>query len=339
MLALMLVAACCYERHLERVGWRWLVASAIAGMLAALVKYYGLMVLIPLAFASARRRGVRGFVAVELFVLAAVMIAPVAIWMAVVFVPTHNPAQDKVYFLFQMPQLLWQPALYARLFDRFLFKDCGPVTTLLYATSVIVALVRRDRPRAFDGWAVMGMLFYFALGPLLRYHDYYELMLLPAAMVWAAWGWLAIAKRGPVWSCVAGGLLIAAALMQGPWVMGSRFTNDRGHVVLAERLRELCPPDGRIAVFGPDAVAGTVHYSHRDGWAFHEPPEEGPAIFERLHKQGAIYAAVYFSPWLRPDHREPLMALVHSRPKTASGTGPQGRWEYYILDLTESSTK
>ena len=67
MLALMLATACCYDRHLERGGWRWLVATAVAGVLAALVKYYGLMVLIPLAFISARRRGRRGFVAPELF--------------------------------------------------------------------------------------------------------------------------------------------------------------------------------------------------------------------------------------------------------------------------------
>src|SRR5207249_10362918 len=144
----------------------WLVATAIAGVLAALVKYYGLMVLIPLAFTSARRRG--RLITPELVGLAAIMVAPVVAWLAAVFVPTHNPARDKVYFLFQMPELLWQPALYARLFDRFLFKDCGPVTTALIAVGVIVALVRRNRPRAFDGWAVMGRAFYFALGPLPR---------------------------------------------------------------------------------------------------------------------------------------------------------------------------
>jgi hypothetical protein len=332
MLALMLVTACCYDRHLERGGRPWLVATAIAGMLAALVKYYGLMVLIPLAFASARRRGPRGFVAPELFALAGIMIAPVAIWIAAVFVPTHNPAQDKVYFLFQMPELLWQPTLYARLFDRFLFKDCGPVTTLLFAVGVSVAIVRRDRPRAFDGWAVMGLVFYFALGPLLRYHDYYELMLLPAATVWAAWGLRAIAERSRAWSWLAAGLLVVAAVVQGPWLMGSRFANDRGHVVLAERLRELCPTDGRVAVFGPDAVAGTVHYSHRDGWAFHMPPEEGPTIFERLQRQGALYAAVYYSPWLKPADREPLMKLIAARPVVVHANEP-GAWEYYILDL------
>jgi hypothetical protein len=338
MLALMLVTACCYDRHLERGGWRWLVATAVAGTLAALVKYYGLMVLVPLAFASARRRGRRGFIAPELFALAAVMVAPVAVWMALVFATTHNPAQDKVYFLFQMPELLWQTDLYARLFDRFLFKDCGPVTTALIAVAVIVAAVRRDRPRAFDGWAVMGLVFYFALGPLLRYHDYYELMLLPAAVAWAAYGWRAIAARGITASgrLMRAGVLVVAVIVQGSWVMGSRFAVDAGHVVLAERLRELCPSGGRVAVFGPDAVAGTIHYTHRDGWAFHIPPAEGPAVLDRLQVQGADYAAVYLSPWLKAEHRPELRALAASRPAVERATGPG--WEYVILDLRTDAT-
>ena len=248
--------------------------------------------------------------------------------MAAVFVATHNPAHDKVYFLFQMPQLLWQPTLYARLFDRFLFKDCGPVTTFLFAIGVIVTLMRGDRPRAFDGWAVMGVVFYFALGPLLRYHDYYELMLLPAAAVWAAWGWRALAARGPVW--VGVGVLAFAVIVQGPWLMGGRFAIDAGQVDLADRLRALCPPGGRVAVFGPDAVAGTVHYARRDGWAFHEPPT-GAAVLDRVREQGADYAAVYLSSWLKADHRAALLKLAMSQPAAEHATGP--RWEYFIIDL------
>jgi hypothetical protein len=229
-----------------------------------------------------------------------------------------------------MPQLLWQPTLYARLFDRLLFKDCGPVTAALFAVAAIAA-VRGDRPRAFDGWVVMALVFYFALGPLLRYHDYYELMLLPPAAVWAASGWQLVAARGPAWAATA--VLIAAAVLHGPWLMGgSRVAIDAGHVLLAERLNELCPPGGRVAVFGPDAVAGTVHYARRDGWAFHEPPEEGPAALDRLCEQGAAYAAVYLSPWVKPEHRSALLALAGSR-NVAEHRSRSGSWEYFILDL------
>jgi hypothetical protein len=205
------------------------------------------------------------------------------------------------------------------------------VTTALVAAAAVIALVRRDRPRAFDGWVVMGLVFYFALGPLLRYHDYYELMMLPPAALWAAYALRAIADRVPAWAATT--VLVAAAALHGPWLLGgSRFATDRGHIVLAERLRDLCPPGGRIAVFGPDAVAGTVHYSHRDGWAFHEPPADGPAVLERLRERGADVAAVYLSPWVKPEHRAGLLEIARSRPTSehVSGLGP---WEYFILDL------
>jgi hypothetical protein len=39
------------------------------------------------------------------------------------------------------------------------------------------------------GWAVMGVTFFFLLGPLLRCHVYYELMMLPGACVAAALDW------------------------------------------------------------------------------------------------------------------------------------------------------
>src|SRR5260370_15005792 len=47
MLAGMLLAAACYRRHLDTGRWHWWLAAAVCGSLAALFKYYGLIVLLP----------------------------------------------------------------------------------------------------------------------------------------------------------------------------------------------------------------------------------------------------------------------------------------------------
>jgi len=341
MLALMLLTACCYDRRLERGGRLWLVFACAAGMLAVLAKYYGLMVLIPLAHMSTRRRGWRGLFAPDLLAITAAMATPLALWFTAVFATSHNPANDKVYFLFQMPELLWQRTLYLRFFDRFLWKDCGPLTLVLLVIAGASAITRWIWPRAFDGWAVMGIVFFFALGPLLRCHDYYELMLLPATAVWAASGWQALTARlgeqSKMLSWAGAVILIAGLVIQSPLIMSGRYECDCGYLALAQRLDQLCSVSDRVAVFGPDAIAATVHYAHRDGYAFHEPPVDGPGQLDLLQARGVEIAAVYLSPWLKPTDRELLESLIASRRVIDHRAGPwaAGReGEYYILDLT-----
>src|SRR5260221_8759932 len=55
MLACMLLTACCYRRLLDTGRWRWWLAAAVCGAMAALFKYYGLMVLLPIAYMQLRR--------------------------------------------------------------------------------------------------------------------------------------------------------------------------------------------------------------------------------------------------------------------------------------------
>src|SRR5438874_1244946 len=59
MLPGMLGAACCYRRYLDGGRRRWWALALLAGGLGALFKYYGLMVLIPLADMERRRAGWR----------------------------------------------------------------------------------------------------------------------------------------------------------------------------------------------------------------------------------------------------------------------------------------
>ena len=60
MLAGMLAAVCCYQKYQARGRIAWLVASGVAVLAAAGFKYYGLMVLLPLAELASRRHSFRG---------------------------------------------------------------------------------------------------------------------------------------------------------------------------------------------------------------------------------------------------------------------------------------
>jgi hypothetical protein len=342
MLAGMLACAAGYDRHLEGGRLRWLVAAALAGLLGALFKYYALMVLVPLAAMAWQRRGWRGCVSWRFLALTAVIVVPVAVWTAAVFAAAPNPARAKPYFLFQMPELLWRPTLYLRFVDRFLFKDCGPVTAALVVAGVVAALRGRVNARPVLGWTAMGLLFFFGLGPLLRCHDYYELMLLPAAAVWAALGSQALWGRDRIApSRIGTAVLLAAVVIHSPWLMGGKFELERGYRVLAERLRQLCPPGERVVVLGPVEGADVIHYARREGWAYAElpPAADGPEALARWRRQGAACVAVYRNRPFPAEEEDAICALTAALPLLEHATGPwsaRGRWcEYTIWSLSD----
>src|SRR5262249_54584080 len=98
MLAGMLAAACCYRRYLDGDGRGWWLLAVLAGGLGSLFKYYGLMVLIPLADMERRRAGWRTCFRPGFLVLAAGMVLPVALWTLVVFGRNPNPSRGGIYF-------------------------------------------------------------------------------------------------------------------------------------------------------------------------------------------------------------------------------------------------
>ena len=96
------------------------------------------------------------------------------------------------------PCVLLSPAYYSGFILRFLVRDCGPVMSALVLLGVVAAVRRRwdaseGRPalQPLICWSGMGMAFYVVFAPKLIDHDYYELMLLPAAAaMWGALGFL-----------------------------------------------------------------------------------------------------------------------------------------------------
>ena len=74
----------------------------------------------------------------------------------------------------------------------------------------------------------MGLGFYVLLAPKSVKHDYYELMMLPAAAAWAAIGFQALGRQARQWGMrprLAGAvgvvLLATTAIVQSPWVSGA----------------------------------------------------------------------------------------------------------------------
>src|SRR5262249_55910039 len=271
MLAGMLAAACCYRRYLDGDGRGWWLLALLAGGLGALFKYYGLMVLIPLADMERRRDGWRACCRLRFLVLVVGIFVPVALWTLAIFDRNPNPSRGGIYFLFQQPSMLLDGVLYERLIERFLWKDCGPFTMLFLVIGIGAVLMRRKRATPVYAWTLMGLLFYFLLGPKLDRHDYYELMMLPAASIWAALGWQTTsAALSPRWAWCGVAALFGPVIVKPPLVMPANFRLKPGLMFLTRGLKNRFPPAGRIVVIGPDWCHSVVHYSRREGWVLAE---------------------------------------------------------------------
>ena len=203
MVACMILCPCFYHRYVADPRRRWLVGAIAFGAMACVFKLYALIVLLPLAELASRRGGWRACFKPSFVVLVAAMVLPVAVWMGFSFLRSRNPTDECTFLLHQEPHLLFSKTLYLRFVDRFLWKDCGPITTLLVLGGMWAWWSGDTRLRRAYSWTAMGILFYLMLGPKLATHDYYELMMLPAAALWAAFGWEAIwgrltdARAGP----------------------------------------------------------------------------------------------------------------------------------------------
>lgn len=158
MTACMVLCAAFYRRHLDE-GYkaRWLAAAAVAGLLAALFKFFGLVVLIPLADMAYRRCGWRAWFSRRFVTLAPAMTLPVALWIATVFIQIPNTSSRTSYFFWQVPESLWSPRLYERLTLGLVVKDCGPLAGVLILWGMFGAALGRTRSRPLWGWSALGL--------------------------------------------------------------------------------------------------------------------------------------------------------------------------------------
>ncbi len=363
MLATMLVTAACYRRHLDGQGAGWLIGAACSAALAPLFKYYGVMILIPLAGMTVYGKGLPGRRMTRFLIICTATLVPVGLWICSVFLRTVNPVTSgwtregliMPYLVFQAPQILLYPGFYYRCFIlRFLFFDCGPVTSSLVLLGVVTVLKGRlgvsDARRPLQPlfcWSVMGLIFFILFAPKLNDHDYYELMLLPAAATWGAMGLSRITERysRPAQRvALPFGLLMLALVVQSPWWMSDSFRIDRGKLILAARLKAWTDQGSRVVLVGPGIeLPTTVHYCGREGWVVRTSllPDNWPARLENFRAAGAQSLALYFDPTAPAESRRSLEAITRDLPVLERGTGPwsrsHGMCSYWILDLQRSN--
>jgi hypothetical protein len=360
MLAMMLTAAACYRRYLDGASGRWLVAAMGAASLAPIFKYYGVMILIPLAGMTLRHGGPLRWRALRFFAIAAATIVPVGLWVSAVFLRTSNPlnsgwnglGRPQPYLFYQAPEVLLRHGFYLQgFFLRFLAHDCGPVTAALVLLGVVAAIRGR---RGLNGawpslhpllcWTAMGLTFYFVFAPKLVDHDYYELMLLPAAALWGAFGFTrlaALANARPRWRVlVPVGALVLAAAVQSPWCMSGMFRIDRAKLILADRLKAHADEGRRVVLIGPGIeLATAVHYCQREGWALQmqKLPERWDELLASYRTAGAQVLALYFDPRATRAARCTFEPLINNSKVLESATGNWARIDglcsYWIVDL------
>jgi 4-amino-4-deoxy-L-arabinose transferase-like glycosyltransferase len=367
MLAMMLTTAASFRRYLENRKLRWLVLACVAGALTGLFKYWGLMIVPVVADMVWRDRGRLALFRLDFLALAASIVLPTVLWIAFVFAPAPNPVQvgwvtgqpASPYLVLQQPSALWNRSFYAAFVSRFLVRDCGPITAALLVAGVWL-VVRRAVPVQFDArslarWSVMGLLFYVLLAPKMIDHDYYELMMLPAAVVWASLGWLGccdgLAKRAELTrfvsirrlAGVSGSVVLALVVaVHSPWVSPGLFRLETGKVWLGNSLREATQANERVVAIGPGiALIVPLHYSGRTGWAVRatELPTDWPAQIERWRRLGATTMGVYFDAKTKPAQRASYQPLIDSlrvieRVNASDIASKRGEgFEYVVLSL------
>ena len=91
MLAAMIIAATCYHRYLAGLGLYWLIGAVCAASLAPIFKYYGVMVLVPLAGMTLRSGGSRWGRALRFGIIVTATLAPIGLWTITVFLSNAEP--------------------------------------------------------------------------------------------------------------------------------------------------------------------------------------------------------------------------------------------------------
>jgi len=342
MLGFMILAVYFFRLGLDKHGTTWIIASGIAGLVAVAFKYYGLMVLLPLAFEAwrARRWGGLGPLALS----TAIMTVPLAVWMFAVFLRTANPAEHATYFIFQDPAILGDKHLWTRLADRFLWKSCGPVATIFIGIGAYAVVARRVKMGSLPTWCVMGLLFYFLLAPKAIGHEYYELMMLPGAAGMAALGWRFLfsprpeAGRRPLQRLAGAAVLVLAVVIHSPWVSTSRFRQDQGFLRAADSIRQHCSPEGRI-VAGPNTPQPIIHHARRQGWTWQEFPDDWRTRFSEYQRAGGELIVLHFNHRTTPHQRARYTPMIRELPVLDH---QQGNWnidgseaEFYLLRLSD----
>jgi hypothetical protein len=168
------------------------------------------------------------------------------------------------------------------------------------------------------------------------------LMMLPAACIWAALGWRFLAEASPRYGARLGASILAVAVVvHSPFVIRGQFEIDKGLLIIAERMHDLCTDEERFIIAGPADGVDAIHYARREGWVMHDRPlaADWRSQIDHYRQLGARYVVLYDNDELLPDQLDAYLALVRELPVVESASGPwisHGRTAtYWLLSLRE----
>ena len=153
MLGCMLAAAYGFRRALDDNSLGWLIASGFAGLMAMAFKYFGLIVLLPMAEMAWRGQRAKGLA--KLCLPAAMMVVPLAAWMSLIFFRIVQSGSVYCVFYFSTAEYFAG--------EQILDPACRPV------------LVEELRPIEcdFDGRGIIRRAFQAEQGRGGRFMDHY----------------------------------------------------------------------------------------------------------------------------------------------------------------------
>jgi 4-amino-4-deoxy-L-arabinose transferase-like glycosyltransferase len=232
--------------------------------------------------------------------------------------------------------LLTDAEFYRTIFRWIYFVHLTPAGFAVAAVGA--ALCTSSRRLVADFWLVAMLVFIAATAEVSRFHDYYQLLILPAGALY--FGWVAGPLFDGAWLNRSLGLRRTGAAMVGCVIVmlglmafyysGVLSTHFRvgmaGDVANAGvAVGEAAGQKGFLVVVDGYGVNSPVllYHAHMRGWSF-DPQSLTPAVLERLHKMGARYFATTRWPDVRAANTGVREYLEQHRrielPKAPEGT-------------------
>ncbi len=102
-------------------------------------------------------------------------------------------------------------------------------------------------------------------------------------------------------------------------------------------MREkFCSERGRVVV-GPLTPQAIIHFAHREGWTWHEYPDDWRSLLRRYQAHGGECVVLYFDRKTPAAERARYAAMLKTLPILERRSGPWGLGEtpceYYVLRL------
>ena len=198
------------------------------------------------------------------------------------------------------PTLLTDRTFYQSVFEYIFFTHLTPIGFVLAALGTV--LWRRPQRFVAAMWSLAMAVFIFATPLVNRWHDYYQILIVPIAALFIGWviappfdgAWLrqhAGRAGGVAITLLLGGLGVLTFWSSG--ILESHFQARPGAVEASDAgraLAEIAQPDELAIVvdgFGVNSPM-LLYFAHMRGWSF-DTVSLTPDVVQRLYERGARY--------------------------------------------------